>query len=128
MRTEARLFAGGALFFTITGLLYWLVSSESAGATMLAACVVAFAFVGVYLLVIGRRIGLRPEDRPDATPADGAGDLGYFPSASVWPFALSLGAVLVALGIVFSGALIGLGVIILGISVVGFAGDAAAKP
>lgn len=128
MRTEWRLFAGAAGFFTVTGALYWLVTYEHAGTVMLAASVLAFALVGAYLLVVGRRVGLRPEDRPDASPADGAADLGYFPSASVWPFVLSLGAMLVALGVVFSGALIALGAIILGISVVGYASDAEGKP
>jgi len=128
VRTEWRLFAGAAGFFAVTTALYWAVSSEHAGTVMLGASVASFALVGSFLFVAGRRHGPRPQDRADATHADGAGEVGYFPSSSVWPFALSVGTVLVALGVVFSAALVALGAIILAISVFGYVADAGAKP
>jgi hypothetical protein len=43
----------------------------------------------------------RPEDDPNAQRADGAGVVAAFPSSSVWPFVLGLGASCVALALVF---------------------------
>ncbi len=43
----------------------------------------------------------RPEDREDAEMEDGAGVIGAFPSSSIWPFVLGLGASMVALALVF---------------------------
>ena len=43
---------------------------------------------GYLFLQYKRRQGIpRPEDRFDAVQADGEGEVGYFPSASIWPAA-----------------------------------------
>ena len=61
----------------------------------------------------------RPEDRFDATYTDGEGEVGYFPSASIWPAGAGLGLIfgvvgltfglwyLIPAGILFFGAVIG---------------------
>ena len=43
----------------------------------------------------------RPEDRTDATMADGAGVIGSFPGSSIWPFVLGMGLFLMVLSMVF---------------------------
>lgn len=128
MKIEWRLFGGAAGFFAVTGTLYWLVTYEWAGAVMLAACVLAFAMVAGWLLVQSRRHGPRPEDRDDASLSEASEDVGYFPSRSIWPFVIASGAVLVSVGLVFSFALVALGGVMLGISVVGYTYEAQSKP
>ena len=44
---------------------------------------------------------MRPEDRPDATIAEGAGVINSFPGSSIWPFILGMGAFVLVLAFVF---------------------------
>ena len=46
-------------------------------------------------------MGPRPEDRPEAEIAEGAGDLAHFSPASAWPIALAGSAALGMLGFIF---------------------------
>lgn len=43
----------------------------------------------------------RPEDRSDATIADGAGVISAFPGSSIFPFVLGMGCFLSVLAMVF---------------------------
>jgi hypothetical protein len=70
----------------------------------------------------------RPEDRKDGQAADGVGEVGYFPAATVWPAAIGLGAVLVGLGLVFGLWFIVIGAIVLAGAVIGYAVEAQARP
>lgn len=128
MKVEWRLFAGAGAFYVLTSSIYWFVSYEDAGTTMLVMGMLALLMVAGWLLFQSRRLGgPRPEDRPDADQSDGAGDLGYFPSSSVWPLVLGAGAVVVANGLVF-GVWLGLaGGILVVIGIVGYASEASTK-
>jgi hypothetical protein len=127
MKAERRLFLGAAGFFTITSSTYWLVSAEPAGTAMLGLSVPAFAFIGLWLWFQTRHHGPRPEDDGESSPADGAGDLGYFPSSSAWPFVLSAGAVVLANGMVFGPPVAVLGILLLVAGVFGYAREADTK-
>jgi hypothetical protein len=127
VKVEWRLFAGAGAFFSLTGTLYWFVSYEDAGTTMLALAVAAVFMVAGWLLFQSRKVGTRPEDRLDAEPGDGAGELGYFPSSSIWPFVLGCGAVVVANGFVFGVWLALFGGLLLLVGVIGYAFEASAK-
>jgi hypothetical protein len=127
VKVEWRLFAGAAGFFTATAAAYWFVSYEDAGTTMLAVSVPAFAFVAVWLWFQHRHVGPRPEDRGDAMPAEGAGDVGYFPSSSAWPLVLAAGAVVVANGLVFGPPIAIVGLLLMLAGVFGFAREADTK-
>src|SRR4029079_8185106 len=74
MRVEWKLFAGAGAFLVVTSTAYWFASYEDAGTTMLALGVLAVLMVAGWLFVQARKVGLRPEDRADARPEDGAGD------------------------------------------------------
>ena len=124
MDTEWKLFAGAAAFFAVVAVLYGLTSNEEAGTVMLTLAVGALALIGVYLRIQGRRTGVRPEDRSDGEPAATAGDIGYFPSSSIWPFVLALGAVVVANAFVFGIWLAILGSLLFLTAVVGYAMEA----
>lgn len=127
MRVEWRLFAGAAVFFSATTAIYWLVSYEDAGTTMLGASVPAFALVAGWLWFQHRRVGLRPADRPDASPADGTGEVGYFPASSAWPFVLAAGVVVVANGLVFGPPIAVVGALLMLAGVFGYAREADLK-
>ena len=129
MKVERRLFLGAAGFFTVTASAYWFISYEDAGTTMLAASVPAFAFVGLWLWFQARRHGggARPEDDGEATHADAAEDLGYFPASSAWPFVLSAGAVILANGLVFGPPIAVIGLILMAAGTFGYAREADTK-
>ncbi|HVF14398.1 MAG TPA: cytochrome c oxidase subunit 4 [Acidimicrobiales bacterium] len=128
MNVEWKLFAGAAGFAALVGGLYWFVSYEHAGTTMLGLSSAAFLMVAAYLLVVGRRAGMRASDRSDADPGDDAGATEYFPSSSVWPFVAATGAVVLGLGLVFGAGVGSLGVLLLGTAIAGYASEANAKP
>lgn len=101
MKVEGLIFAGTAIFFAVVSGIYWFTSYEDAGTTMLVATVGLGLMPGVWLLWWSRRMTPRPEDRSDATVADGAGPVGAFPGPTAWPVLLATGAVLAANGIAF---------------------------
>lgn len=64
------------------------------------------------------------EDRDDATPADGAGEVAFFPGNSIWPAAMGLGAVSLAIGLAFGKWFWAIGGILLVGAIIGFAVEA----
>ena len=101
MRVEGLVFVGTAAFFAVLSAIYWFTSYEVAGTTMLLLCVGLGLIPGLWLLWWSRRMAPRPEDRPDAAIATGAGPVGAFPGPTVWPVLIAVGAVLAANGIAF---------------------------
>jgi hypothetical protein len=90
----------------------------------------AFAYAimfGYILLQYLRRHRIpRVEDR-DATPEEGAGDIAFFPGNSIWPAAMGLGAVSLAIGLAFGKWFWAIGGILLVGAIVGFAVEAEAR-
>jgi archaellum biogenesis protein FlaJ (TadC family) len=102
MKTEFKLFTGLGIFMAPLGVVYLLTSFEPAGSILILLVAVAFAFIGVYLGIESRKMqGYRPEDY-DAEQADGAGEVGSFPGASLWPFVGAIAVTTIAFGLVFS--------------------------
>lgn len=128
MRTESRLFAGVALFFAVTAAGYWWRSREPAGTAALGIAFLMAALVAFFLHVQYRRRGLRAQDRPDAEIIDTAGPLEFFSPHSPWPIVVALGAVLLALGVVFGLWLVLLGFGVLGLGVFGMVFQYADRP
>ncbi len=122
MKSEYRLFTGVALFlFGAAGLYGWWTWQQSpvgldhriewAGTVALILSALLCLMCGGYFWFVARRIDARPEDRPDAEIADGAGEVGFFSPGSYWPFGVALAATAAALGIVYWAAwLIAIGV------------------
>ncbi len=114
---QARMFTGIGAFLFLISIVYGFISKEPAGTTMLVLAGGLATLTAAYL-------GLH-KPPPDvgvdqsAEPADGGIGVPWFPHASIWPFAVGVGAVLVANGIllglwmllpaglVLSGAIIG---------------------
>ncbi|MFJ3305339.1 cytochrome c oxidase subunit 4 [Streptomyces sp. NPDC086549] len=117
MKVEGLLFGGVALFFAGTAALYGAWSGDATGT---AALIVAFgmaAVIAFFCMVQYVRRGRRPQDRPDAEVADGAGPLEFFPAQSIWPLVTALGFAVTATGVVFGLwlFLIGFGVLARGV-------------
>jgi hypothetical protein len=101
MKVESRTILGAFFFLLLLCGLYWgLVyetghAAERSGIAMLVFSFSAYGMLGFYLLAqfFRRKRIPRPEDRFDATQADGAGIIDYFPSASIWPAGLALGMI-----------------------------------
>ena len=101
MKVEALIFNLITLFCFVAALVYGVWSREPIGTTALALSGGLTGLVGGFFWFVSRRIDPRPEDRKDAEIAEGAGELGFFPPASYWPFALGLSAGIMGLGVAF---------------------------
>jgi hypothetical protein len=101
MRVEAILLLFLGVFFGIVGIVYWFWSYEQAGTAMLVGTSLLGFLPGGYYFFWHRRMGQRVEDRDDATIEEGAGDINSFPSSSIWPFVLGMGAFLTLMSLVF---------------------------
>jgi hypothetical protein len=81
--------------------VYWFWGHENAGSVMMLAGMLLCFVPGGYYYWWSRRMKPRPEDNPKATQAQGAGVVGAFPSTSIWPFTMGMGAFMVVLALVF---------------------------
>ena len=113
MRAESAILGGVAAFLVVAATVYWFWSYEDAGTVLLALGAAFAGMVAVYLRRESRRL-----------PAPGGPeeeDLGWFPTASIWPLGTGGGAVLVGLGLVFGIWLTLIGAALLAASVLGYA-------
>ncbi|MEU5905547.1 cytochrome c oxidase subunit 4 [Micromonospora sp. NPDC047527] len=107
MKTEWRIFLIIAGFLFGATILYGVwTHGESGGVEWVGTVALLLSFLlctmcGGFFWFVSRRIDLRPEDRPDAEIADGAGEVGFFSPGSYWPFGLAMAASIAALGLVF---------------------------
>jgi hypothetical protein len=122
MKIESLLLIGVGIFFAVIGGVYWYWAAlgfhvpEEAGFLMLIGTFLLGVVPGLYYLYWHQRfkgrkymfwgklphaVGMRPEDRDDATIEDGAGTISAFPNSSIWPFVLGGGALLTVNGLVF---------------------------
>lgn len=124
MRAEWQVVLGLGVFLVPWAVLYGLTADEHGGRISLVAVVLALLFLGAYLYREGRRIGLRPEDRPDGRPGDDAGEIGEFPARSFWPAVMGTSGGLIAFGLAFSPALAIPGGLLLLTAAAGYAAEA----
>lgn len=98
-----RIFLGIGALVGILAVIYWFTAYEDAGTVMLVLAAVLALWFGLFLWLQWRR-------PPSSSPPSAAAQ--YLPDASVWPFAIGLGAALIANGLVlgiwviFPGALL----------------------
>jgi hypothetical protein len=131
MRVETGLVLFGTAFVGLLTAIYWFTSYETAGSILLLVGSLMFFLLTGYLFLQARRLRRgppRPEDTEDGTVADAETPVGYFPQASVWPPALALGAVVIALGLVFGYWFFIVAAILIVGAVIGYAIEAQARP
>lgn len=116
MKIESIFLIGVGVFFGVVGLIYWFTSYDDGGGMMLLGTCLLGLLPGSFYFYWHRRfhgyrfffwgkldraVGDRPEDRSDATIAEGAGVINSFPGSSIWPFILGMGAFLLVLTFAF---------------------------
>jgi hypothetical protein len=105
VKVEARVFLLIAFFCWAVAVVYGIWSNKTDGhveVAGLAALILSGGLLfiaGSFFWFVSRRIDPRPEDRPDAEIAEGAGELGFFSPGSYWPFALALAATMAGAGL-----------------------------
>ena len=124
MTTTGKLMLGIAAFILLMSAVYWFFSYEHAGSVLLLLSAGLVLITGAYLVVSTRRMS------PSAEGAEGAGDASretgqeheeYLPHASIWPFGVGAGSVVLANGLALGLWAIVPGSIIVAASIVGYA-------
>ncbi len=101
MKTEARIFLIVTFFLFVASAVYLPWSHDVIGGTALILSGGLVGLCGTYFAFIARRIEPRPEDRPDAEIAEGAGELGFFSPGSYWPVGIAGAAAVTGLGLAY---------------------------
>jgi hypothetical protein len=108
VRHEAYFLLFLAAFGAVIALIFWAVGLSpvyltitGGGTIMLVAVCLLGLLPGSYYLWWSKRMTPRAEDDATAEPAAGAGVVAAFPSSSIFPFVLGLGAAFIALALVF---------------------------
>lgn len=110
MKAERLIFAAITVFFLIVAPIYWFASHEVIGTVVFLLALAFCGMLTVFFTIQSRKIDPRPEDRKDGEIIEGAGEVGFFPSRSIWPFWCALVVMTMALGPVFGWWLTILGV------------------
>jgi hypothetical protein len=119
VKVEGRLFGIGAVFYFLVASIYWFLTRDEIGTTVLAMTGALAFLVAFYLLYTAKRVFPRPEDR-DADIDEADPEYGFFSPHSWWPLVVGFGAFLSALGFIFAAWLAVLGVCVLVFAVVGW--------
>ena len=124
MKVESIFLLFLGVFFTGIGIWYWFWGYEQGGTMLLVGTATLGFLPGLYYFFWHRRFhghkyffwgkvhapGDRPSDRDDAEMAEGAGNIDSFPSSSIWPFVMGMGAFTTVLALVFGAWLMFLGI------------------
>lgn len=129
MKHEWHLALGTAIFLAIVAIIYWAWSGEYSGTVMLGFGGVAYAILFGFMLIVWLRRHGKPrvEDRPDANPEDGAGEIAFFPGNSMWPAAMGIAAISLAIGLAFGKWFWAIGLILLIGALIGFTVEAESR-
>lgn len=106
MKTEWRIFGIVSAFLFVACAVYaWWTHAEIGidwvGTVALLLSGLLTTMCGGFFWFVSRRIDPRPEDRPDAEIAEGAGEIGFFSPGSYWPIGIAASATVAGLGLVF---------------------------
>ncbi len=101
MNAERWIFGMVAIFFVVVAPTYWFVTHEVIGTVALLLTLAFFGLITAFFTIQSRKIDPRPEDRKDGEIIEGAGEVGFFPSSSIWPFWTALTVMTMALGPIF---------------------------
>ena len=97
-----KLFAAGTLLFLSLGIVYWIMSGDVIGTSLLALTGGLAFLIAFYALFTSRRVGALPEDNEYALISDADTDYGFFSPHSWWPFVIGASTFVFILGFVFA--------------------------
>lgn len=98
-RVQAKIFGGIAAFVALITVVYWFVSYEQAGTTFLGVTAVMALVTAAYVGYPRKAQVVEGDGPTDHEPGHDPHDGVWFPEASIWPFAIGAGMVLVANGL-----------------------------
>lgn len=113
MKAETWIWVGVTIFYAVTGAIYWIMRGDPAGASVLLMATGLGGLVAGWTWDWGRRHGDRVEDRPDSDAHDSTGVVGVYPTESLRPVALAVGATAMLAGIPLGSwlSIIGIGIV-----------------
>ena len=97
-----KLFAAGTFLYLGLGLVYWFMSGDVIGTSLLALTGGLAFLIAFYALFTSRRVGALPEDNEYALISDADTDYGFFSPHSWWPFVIGASTFVFILGFVFA--------------------------
>ena len=129
MKHEWHLALGIAVFLGVVAVIYFVWSGETSGTVMLGFGAAAYGLLFAFMLLVflRRRRQPRAEDRRDANPEDGEGEIAFFPGNSIWPVAMGISSISLAIGLAFGKWFWAIGGILLLGSIIGFAVEAESR-
>lgn len=113
MKVEGWLFVSASAFYALIAVIYNVMTGDVIGTTVLALNAGLAVIIGTYVLFTGKRVGVRPEDRLDASIEEADADYGFFSPHSWWPLPVAAGAATTFLGLIFATWIMVLGVTVL---------------
>lgn len=120
MKLESLLFWMAFIFYAIVAAVYWYLSRDEVGTTVLALSGALAFLVAFYVWYTSKRVFPRPEDRLDAEVDEADPEYGFFSPHSWWPLVVAFSAMLVVLGLIFAVWLLVLGVFLLMLGIIGW--------
>jgi hypothetical protein len=102
MIVGGKLFAAGTFLFLDLGAVYWFMSGDVIGTSLLALTGGLAFLIAFYALFTARRVGALPEDNDYALISDADTDYGFFSPHSWWPFVIGASTFVFILGFVFA--------------------------
>ena len=97
-----KLFAYGTVLFFVLGSVYWVMSGDVIGTSLLALTGGLAFLIAFYVLFTSKRVGALPEDNDYALISDADTDYGFFSPHSWWPFVIGASTFVFILGFVFA--------------------------
>jgi hypothetical protein len=114
-----KLFAIGTVLYVGLGIVYWFMSGDVVGTSLLALTGGLAFLIAFYVLFTAKRVGALPEDNEIALISDADAEYGFFSPHSWWPFAIGASTFVFVLGFVFAQWMMVLGLFTLMMSVYG---------
>ena len=119
MKFAGKLFLFFTAFYFLVTAVYWVMTKEVIGTTVLALTGGLAFLVGFYTLFTSHRVGTLPEDVEHARISDIDPDYGFFSPHSWMPLAIGLATWVFILGFVFARWMMVLGTLALVAAVAG---------
>lgn len=113
MKFAGKLFLLLTAFYLLVTVVYWYMTKEVIGTTVIALTGGLAFLIGFYTLFTSNRVGLLPEDVEHAKISDVDPEYGFFSPHSWTPLAIGVATWIFILGTVFARWLMVLGVIAL---------------
>jgi hypothetical protein len=99
VKLEAILWTGVTIYFAVVGLIYVAVGGDTTGVIALFACALLGGLIAGWTWEWSARHTPRIEDQAETDASDQIGIVGVYPTSSLRPIALAVGAAALVVGI-----------------------------